>query len=91
MGLFRRPRQTAHTGHTAHVGGLARQPGGALLATGSDDGTVRWWDLVASREVHGLRLGPAGTKIHQVAFTPDGRFVAAAQSNGTICILRLLP
>jgi WD40 repeat protein/serine/threonine protein kinase len=84
-------QEAAHMGHTNHVTGLAWHPVGGLLASGSCDGTVRFW----SRSPDGVRslavsLGQSGRKeIHQVGFTPDGRYLATAGENGTISILRM--
>jgi hypothetical protein len=46
-------------------------PGGARM-----DGAVRLWSLAAGKEVRQLRAGAGG--VNAVAFSPDGRVVAAA-------------
>ncbi|MEU5878713.1 AAA family ATPase [Spirillospora sp. NPDC047279] len=68
------------TGHARGVTAVAFSPDGALIATGSDDGTARIWDA-ASRRQRGApitlppRLCIGGV---EVAFAPDGRTLATA-------------
>jgi WD40 repeat protein/serine/threonine protein kinase len=79
----------AGEGHTRHILGLALQPGGRLAATGSWDGSVRLWDVKApDKEVRNLTFSGSG-QINQVAFSPDGHYLAAALQNYTIVLLRL--
>jgi WD40 repeat protein len=61
-------------------------PDGALVATGSLDGTAKLWDLATGREVLTLfgHEGPVNT----VAFSPDGRFLAAS-GDGRVALLIL--
>ena len=69
---------TTH-GHSSASG--AFDPSGTLIATGSFDGIVRvGW--VSGEEPHVL-LGLKG-EVLSVAFSPDGRFVAASDEAGTI-------
>ena len=60
---------------------MAFSPDGTLLATASNDGTARIWDLTAGTDPHHPgrphRLG-AG-----VAFSPDGTLLATASDDGT--------
>src|SRR5262249_36798703 len=83
------------TGHTDHIPGLSFHPGGKLVATGSWDGTVRLWGATPeSQAVRTFDLRSAGaevpgTKTYCVAFTPEGRYLAAGLDNGTIAILRV--
>jgi WD40 repeat protein/tRNA A-37 threonylcarbamoyl transferase component Bud32 len=79
-------------GHTGDVHGLAFSPTGPLVATSADDGTVRIWDRTAASP--GVRtIGPRifGGPVRAVAFTPDGRYLATANANGMVYLLRVGP
>jgi WD40 repeat protein len=79
-------------GHTGHVYGLAFSPAAALLATASEDGTVRLWDLASGgAAARTIGPGPFGGPVRAVAFTPDGRYLATANANGTVYLLRVAP
>jgi WD40 repeat protein len=76
------------SGHTGHVRSVAFTKDGKTLASagGSDDfarpdGTVRLWDVAAGRELAVLKHDH---EVFCVAFSPDGKILAAASSSGVI-------
>jgi WD40 repeat protein len=77
-------------GHTGSINGLAFSTAGSLLATCAEDGTIRLWDYSAETpRVHVLGPGPFGGSVRAVTFTPDGRYLATANGNGTVYALRM--
>ena len=84
-------------GHSAPVNALAFSPDSQLLASGSDDGTAKLWDLETKRErliLRGQRAGRvrenAGTstgvpvRVLAVAFAPNGKALASGATNETV-------
>jgi WD40 repeat protein len=72
---------TQLTGHTNFGNDLAFSPNGDLLASSSNDNTVRLWD-VASGEQRGELL-TAGF-VNDLEFSPDGRVLASAGDDNTV-------
>jgi WD40 repeat protein len=70
------------TGHTDTVRGVAFSPDGTLLATTSDDQTVRLWDT-ATGQPHGQPLTGHTGPVYSVAFSPDGTLLATASADRT--------
>jgi WD40 repeat protein len=67
-------------------------PAGRLLATAGDtDGIVRVWDTTGTPPRCRVLPVIAQDKpwLHDVVFTPDGRYLATANPDGTIYILKL--
>jgi WD40 repeat protein len=62
-------------GYHGPVRSVAYAPGGKVLATGSEDGTVKLWDAAAGKERTTL-TGHKG-KVFAVAFSPDGKLLAS--------------
>ncbi len=63
-------------GHTGVVYTVAFSPDSRLLASASQDQTVRLWDMAGQREV--ASLPHPGQEIIALAFSPDGRTLATA-------------
>jgi mono/diheme cytochrome c family protein len=59
------------TGHTAAIGCVAFSPDGRVALSGSEDRTVRLWDLATGRQRQCFSGHPEG--VLAVAFAPDGR------------------
>ncbi|MEE8199672.1 MAG: protein kinase, partial [Candidatus Acidoferrales bacterium] len=67
-------------GHTDSVRAVAFSLDGRWLASGSEDKTVRLWEVATGREVHTLR-GHTDDVNNAVAFSPDGRWLASGSDD----------
>ena len=74
-------RITLHE-HTNWIRSVAFQPHGELLASGSDDETVRIWNRQTGQCIKTLE-GHSG-RVRGVAFHPDGRLLASGSEDGSI-------
>ncbi|MEH2323580.1 MAG: serine/threonine-protein kinase [Nostoc sp.] len=81
------PQQCLHTltGHSRTLGSvnaLAISPDGYTLASGSDDKTIKLWDL-NTQKILGSLSGHSHA-VKSVAFSPDGQILASASDDKTI-------
>ncbi len=74
------------TGHTNSVNTLSFKPGSSTLASGSDDDTIRIWDLTwdawKNKPVQTLR--GHRNNVESVAWSPDGTLLASGSRDRTV-------
>jgi WD40 repeat protein/tRNA A-37 threonylcarbamoyl transferase component Bud32 len=69
-------------GHTINANRVSFNADGTRLASCSDDGSIRIWDVILGEELFTLR-GHRAT-VQSVTFHPDGNRVVSASSDGTV-------
>jgi WD40 repeat protein len=67
--------------HTGAVNTAAFSADGSHIVSGSDDKTLKIWDLETGQAT---TLSGHGGPIHSAAFSPDGRYVVSASEDGTL-------
>ena len=72
------------TGHQGPLNSVAISPDGGLLASGSDDGTLKLWDAATGKESRTL-IGDQ-VWVGPVAFSADGQKLASAGQTGVVKI-----
>jgi len=61
--------------HSDHINSVSVSPNNQLLASGSDDKSLKLWDLKAGKAIISI---PHPQKIYAVCFSPDGNYIATA-------------
>lgn len=69
------------TGHESVISSIAVSPDGTGFATGGWDGTVRRWST-ADLSPQGRPLRSPSFAVQELAYSPDGRLLAAATAQG---------
>ncbi len=70
-------------GHGDEIKSLAFSPDGKLLASGSQDGTVRVWEIESGRSIYTLSQA---SPVLSIAFSPSGFLLAAGSKDGKILL-----
>jgi len=74
-------------GHTAAILAIAFSADGKLVLSGSDDRTVRLWDLQTGRELR--RFDGLRGAVSAVAFSPDGKWAVAGGQERVLVLWRI--
>ncbi|MGH3709596.1 MAG: helix-turn-helix domain-containing protein [Pseudonocardiaceae bacterium] len=69
------------TGHTEVINIATFSPNGQILATGSDDKTVRLWDVASHHEIATLQSLQSPGPIQDAEFSPDGHTLATTSTS----------
>jgi WD40 repeat protein len=72
--------------HAGPVQALAPAPDGKHLASGSVDGTVKYWDITAKKELGSVKVSKTAEPVTALRFAPNGQTLAVAggSKNGWI-------
>jgi WD40 repeat protein len=71
-----------YKGHTAWVIAVAFSPNGQLLASGSDDQTIKLWDIHTGQCLQTLQAHTS--RIESVVFSPDSQVLASGSNDKTV-------
>ncbi|MUG91164.1 CHAT domain-containing protein [Scytonema sp. UIC 10036] len=79
--VYRMPERNRFLGHTANVYDVSFSPNGKIIASGSEDKTIKLW----SRDGELLKtITGHSAAVTSVAFSPDGKTLASSSRDKTI-------
>jgi WD40 repeat protein len=76
-----KPEIFVQLGHSGNVFAVAFSPDGKYLLSGSDDKTLKLWEVSTGREIRTLWHTEG---VMSVAFSPDGKYILSGSRDGTM-------
>jgi WD40 repeat protein len=76
-----KPELVVQTGHSSSVLSVAISPDGKTLASGSEDNTIKLWDLASGKQLYSLN--GHSNRVKSVVFSPDGVTLATVSGDYT--------
>lgn len=70
------------TGYSEYINSISFSPDGRYLASGSNNKTIKLWDVSSGRKVRTFE-GHAGP-VNATSFSPDGHYLASGSKDGTV-------
>ncbi|MGI8500490.1 MAG: protein kinase domain-containing protein [Hassallia sp.] len=74
-------------GHSSDVNSVSFTPDGQMLVTGSDDRTIKLWNLTTKQEIRTFK--GHSSYIYAIAISPDGQTIASSSVDKTIKLWNL--
>ncbi|MDP8962698.1 MAG: hypothetical protein M3O33_01685 [Cyanobacteriota bacterium] len=74
-------------GHDSRVYSVSFSPDGKTLASGSDDNTIKLWDVATGKPI--TTLTGHTSRVNSVSFSPDGKTLASGSFDNTIKLWNL--
>ena len=73
-------------GHAGSVNAVAISPDGKILASGSADGQIIFWDLGPNKPIEPKIKISNDLSVNSLAFSPDGKILAFGSEDGTVTL-----